>query len=225
MSRVQPNQEMLNNDHILKRILIALGLALLALLQACDSKKEVQLNQVERYELEVLDSVSIDRLSEVVLMDYNEQTEELLLHDKQTNEILVVGKEGQLISSFNPFVEGPDHVGSQGYGWNFFEKDKIIGYGQVHFHLLTKAGKRLKRLTYPAQVTSWWILDYNPKMLFTFEYQNSTRVLAFVPGVMGAHILNLRPIKTLWIWFIQWILPVQPHRQFFKNRRIVFIEP
>ncbi len=161
------------------------SIVFLALLQGCTSNNSSVSKQAKVFSLTLEDSITFDRLSEVELQDYNENTGELLLHDAQTSEILIINTQGELVSSFDPFTEGPNYVSDQTYGWNFYGEDQILAYGQVHFHRLSKKGQRIQRLEYPVEVSSWWTLDYNPRMLFTFDDNNESKIVAFIPGVTG----------------------------------------
>lgn len=164
--------------------LFVLIVVVTSLLAGCNHKQNQEVAKTNKYKLEVIDSVSVSRLSTLILLDYQESTEELLLFDTQLREILLVDQYGKILSTFNPFMEGPNYMGDESFGWNFYGDDKILGFGRNFFHIFSKEGKRLNRYNYPTEATSWWLLDYNPKMIFTYPRANHTETLAVITGAI-----------------------------------------
>lgn len=133
------------------------------------------------YTTEVIDSISFNRLSEVKLLDYNDKTRELLVSDEQTREVFILNEEGEIVSLFQPHVEGPNYVEDNNFGWIFFGDNELVAYGRVYFHRLSKEGERLDRMEYPVKPRGWTWFDYNPQMLESFNGS----LLAMIPGVKG----------------------------------------
>lgn len=172
----------MKNKHTL---ILFIVLAILFAGSCSTSKEEMGVPQTRNYKAIVADSVVFEWLSELDLLDYNEETEELLLLDKTSNEVLIINEEGELLSQFNPHIEGPNYVGDYDFGWIFYGNDYLICYGTYYFHLLDKEGKRVKRFPYPVETNGLWMLDYNPRMLFDYEYQGDDKFVAFITAPQG----------------------------------------
>ncbi len=137
------------------------------------------------YKAEIVDSVVFERFSPVNIEAINDGTNELLLFDEQQRQMLVIDEEGNLISSFNPFIEGPNYMGDRSTGWTFYGQDQIIGFGYTHFYIFSKAGKRLQRMPYPVDVGGWLTMDYSPKRVIEYEQNGKKGAVALIPGERG----------------------------------------
>lgn len=171
-------------------LLLAYSTILFGLSTSCHQSGNPEAFETGHYQLEVIDSVMLPRLSEIKLVDYSETSAELLLMDKQTREMLVIDEEGTLLSTFQPHVEGPNYVGDWTNGWTFYGHDELIAYGNVYLHLLSKEGIRKKRIPYPIHASSTWSLDHNPKMIHNYKHDETENILVIVPGASGP------PFKT-----------------------------
>lgn len=164
------------------QIIVILLLVVASGCQTNESNTENAIDKVVTYRAEIADSVVLNRLSEVEIEAVNAETSELLLHDEQTNEMLVVDSQGAVVSTFNPFVESPDYMGNSSFGWTFYGKDKLVGFGYTHFVQYSLEGKRLKRFPYPVDVRGWVIMDFFPKRVTYYQTGTTQEVLALVPG-------------------------------------------
>lgn len=154
------------------------------------SKEEAEEFQIRSYRAIVADSVVFEWLSELDLLDYNEETEELLLLDKTSKEILIINEDGELLNKFNPHIEGPNYVGDYDFGWIFYGNDHLMCYGTYYFHLLDKEGHRVKRFPYPVETNGLWSLDYNPRMLFDYYHEGEDNFVAFITAPQGPSYQN-----------------------------------
>ncbi|MBO6760611.1 MAG: hypothetical protein JJ909_06530, partial [Roseivirga sp.] len=84
----------MKNKHTL---IIFIVLAILFAGSCSTSKEEIGVPQTRNYKAIVADSVVFEWLSELDLLDYNEEAEELLLLDKTSNEVLIINEEGELL--------------------------------------------------------------------------------------------------------------------------------
>lgn len=160
-------------------------LFLLTVICSCSSSSKRSESLVTGYTTQVVDSISFNRLSEVELLDYNDKTKELLVSDEQTREVFILNEKGEIVSSFQPYIEGPNYVENNNFGWTFFGDDELVAYGRVYFHRLSKDGTRLQRMEYPVQPRGWVMLDYNPQMIESVSPMgNENMLLAMIPGVV-----------------------------------------
>lgn len=150
--------------------------------QTSESKDKTEQAIELGYIAEIADSVVIERLSELSIEAINPETSEMLLHDQQTNEMVVIDSRGEVISTFNPFVESPDYMGNSSFGWTFYGEDKLVGFGYTHFVQYSLEGKRLKRFPYPIDVRGWVIMDFFPKRVTYYQSGSTEEVLTLIPG-------------------------------------------
>ncbi len=184
-ANLKPMFDMTQKKRLRFKFLSLLYIVLFCFFSSCSPNENYASSEIGNYKIEIVDSVSFDRLSRLEILDYHPQNQELLINDSQLREILIIDKQGELVSSFNPFVEGPLYVGDESYGWRFYGSDQLVGYGRVYFYLFTVGSEKVERLDYPAETNSWWLLDYDPKMIFTFPNQGQIETLAIIPGVVG----------------------------------------
>ncbi|NVK83935.1 MAG: hypothetical protein HWE21_06415, partial [Cytophagia bacterium] len=96
-----------------------------------------------------------------------------------------LNEKGEIVSSFQPYIEGPNYVENNNFGWTFFGDDELVAYGRVYFHRLSKDGTRLQRMEYPVQPRGWVMLEYNPQMIESVSPMgNENMLLAMIPGVV-----------------------------------------
>ena len=152
---------------------------------ACSGNQESTNEGLKSYTTQVVDSVMFNRLSRLRLMDYNENTEELLLEDQQTREVLIVDQKGELVLAFNPHVEGPNYVGDFDFGWSFYGDEGLVCHSSYYFYQFDKQGNKVARIPYPVETQAMWLLDYDPIMIDTYTKNGKTEVLAFITEPAG----------------------------------------
>jgi len=167
-----------------KALLLLISVALILLVNSCGSKNN-EIKVIKSYKAVIEDSVMINRLSRVKLLDYNAYENELLLHDRQTREIILIDKKGEIISKFNPHVEGPSYAGDYDFGWSFYENKGLVCHSSYYFYQFDKQGNLIAKHPYPVEVSSLWLLDYDPVMIDSYTKNGEVEVLAFITGPVG----------------------------------------
>tara|TARA_A100000171_G_scaffold39794_1_gene39692 strand:+ start:478 stop:1581 length:1104 start_codon:yes stop_codon:yes gene_type:complete len=152
---------------------------------ACNGNKENSQSKIGSFKTEIVDSLVIDRLSMVELLDYQSSTGDLLFADVQSGDYLVMDKDGEVLSSFNPHIEGPNYMGNSSYGWSFYGKDELVAFGRPYFYRFSKAGKIMGRYEVPIETGGGVYLDFSHERIRAFETQRGTEVLALVLEVSG----------------------------------------
>ncbi|KYG84124.1 hypothetical protein AWW67_03155 [Roseivirga seohaensis] len=160
-------------------------LLLVLLTVSCGTSKEVTDDNVKSYITQVVDSVMVDRLSTLQLLDYNVDTKEFLVGDQQTNEVLIVNENGDLVLQFNPHVESPAYVGDYDFGWSFYGNDGLVCHSHYYLYQFDKKGNKLAKIPYPVEARSIWWLDRDPTMVDSYTINGSTEVLAFITEPAG----------------------------------------
>lgn len=149
-------------------------------MMACSGNEENSQSKIRSFKTEIVDSLVIDRLSVLELLDYQSSTGDLLFADTQSGDYLVMDKDGEVLSSFNPHIEGPNYMGNSSYGWSFYGKDELAAYGHAYFYRFSKAGEILGRYEPPIEAGGGIILDFKPQRIKAFETQRGTEVLAMI---------------------------------------------
>ncbi|WP_157608480.1 hypothetical protein [Roseivirga seohaensis] len=149
-------------------------------MMACSGNEEKSESKIGSFKAEIVDSLVIDRLSVLELLDYQSSTGDLLFADTQSGDYLVMDKDGEVLSSFNPHIEGPNYMGNSSYGWSFYGKDELAAYGHAYFYRFSKAGEILGRYEPPIEAGGGIILDFKPQRIKAFETQRGTEVLAMI---------------------------------------------
>ncbi|MBO3698861.1 DUF4221 family protein [Roseivirga sp. E12] len=172
------------NKHI-KGISASLLLILLAVSCGGSAEKSENEHQVQDYITYVADSLSFDYLPEVLLMDYSEETEELILIDRKSREVLIIDNQGAIVSKFNPHIEGPGYVGNFDHGW-IFHGENLVCFSNYYFYEITKEGEYIARHKYPVEVNGIWSLDYLPEMSISYKSpEGDPMFLAFITEPAG----------------------------------------
>ncbi|WP_323755689.1 hypothetical protein [Roseivirga sp.] len=152
---------------------------------ACSGNKENSESKIGSFKTEIVDSLVIDRLSMVELLDYQNSTGDLLFVDYQAGDYFVTNKKGETTSSFTPHIEGPNYMGNSSYGWSFYGKDELAAFGNPYFYRFSKAGKIMGRYEVPIETGGGVYLDFSQERIRAFETQRGTEVLALVLEVSG----------------------------------------
>jgi len=155
-------------------------LSLLLLLLISCGTKTTEVKELKTYSAVIVDSLSVDRLSGLRMLDYNDENQEFLIQDDQLGQIIVMDKKGEVLSSFAPFTQGPNYIGNNSYGWSFYGNDEIVAYGVVYFYRLSKKGEIQQRLKYPAERYGGIILDYFPQRIKAFQVDGNTEVMTLL---------------------------------------------
>lgn len=128
----------------------------------------------------VLDSLTFSHLSEVELLDYSEVSDELMLKDKLSGEVIIIDNDGEVVSKFNPHIEGPSYVGNSDHGWVFHGDDGLVCFSNYYFYHLKKDGEMITKHKYPVEVRGIWMLDYSPEMMLSYSNGDEDYFVPFI---------------------------------------------
>ncbi|TXE02662.1 hypothetical protein [Algoriphagus aquimarinus] len=90
-----------------------LPVLLFAVLVACSDKTQEKLSDVYVPELVITDSLVIDHLTELGMIDVKEDHSEFLFFDWKTNELIRVDNSGEIILKANRSEDGKDSYKTQ----------------------------------------------------------------------------------------------------------------
>ncbi|MFT7055451.1 MAG: hypothetical protein ACJAR3_001079 [Roseivirga sp.] len=144
---------------------------------SCNQNEEEKVQaEIRSYSAEIVDSLVINRLSVVELLDYQSSAGEFLIFDTQTGEHLIMNEKAEILSSFNPYLQGPSYMGFS-YGWSFYGQDELVAYGQSYYYRYSKSGEILGKYEPPIDKGGGVQLDYSPQRIRAFETERGTEVL------------------------------------------------
>jgi hypothetical protein len=118
---------------------------------SCGEKTESE-SARKRFSLEITDSVQVDYLGEMMLMDYDPKADKYLLATESYNEYLEVNDRGEILNQHKFREEGVDAV-SRPLGLGYFKGDVTVfnpPKGYYRFQDSTKVGEI--SISYPFQV-------------------------------------------------------------------------
>ncbi|WPR73923.1 hypothetical protein [Algoriphagus sp. NG3] len=156
-------------------------------------------NPIQELQFEVYDSLMVEVLEEVVLLDYQDEVDQYLLKERRGNNVLLVDGKGKLIKEVELIGEGPNQIQFALEG-RFLGKDRFI-FKEISetmdFHVFDLDFKKIERIKGPAEgfgagifisffrqtFTSW---SEDGKLFILGEEVNSYNPGDVDPGKIGA---------------------------------------
>ncbi|WP_439488770.1 hypothetical protein [Algoriphagus sp.] len=110
-------------------------------------------NPIQELQFEVYDSLMVEVLEEVVLLDYQDEVDQYLLKERRGNNVLLVDGKGKLIKEVELIGEGPNQI-------QFALEGRFLGKGRfifkeisetMDFHVFDLDFKKIERIKGPAE--------------------------------------------------------------------------
>lgn len=114
----------------LRKMVYFLSFALFLLCQ-CQSPKKTEIDFMP--EFVVTDSLIIDYLGQLNMVDFKEDRSEYLLYDGQRKEFVRIDKEGNLLQSKNLAEDSKDQFGTYYFSINYLPNGQLLFVGFNHF--------------------------------------------------------------------------------------------
>lgn len=160
-------------------LLIFLGLS------ACNGENETEgeakLNEV--FSLEIVDSLQIDYLGQIYLLDRNSK-DQYLLQDRQRNSYMVADAKGQIIHEFIITEDDRDYPGISFESPSFYKDDLIVFNAQKGLHFFDFDGK-LQSKTDEALESNVYISRMGVKAIFEVTWGDKEYLLTNRLSFMG----------------------------------------
>ena len=158
---------------------ISLFLPLLFLLIiSCDSNSGSDSDKVAiaTYELAIVDSIEVDFMEEIHLLDYDPEREIFLGYNRRSGDYLEFDMLGEILSQVNLLGDGPnDHGGAGSFQVNY------LGEGKIGV----------------ANSSKYYIYDKDWKLIETIDYQPMENAILISAGGSMAYLTNSRPQSKL----------------------------
>tara|TARA_R110002020_G_scaffold385819_1_gene596699 strand:- start:531 stop:1688 length:1158 start_codon:yes stop_codon:yes gene_type:complete len=159
---------------------IAAGLLAIVLI-SCEGSS-VKVKEPTNFSFEITDSVQVDFLGEMMLMDYDSRQEKYLLSSNDFDEYLEVGESGEILNHTKLTPDGLDAVASV-LGFGYLDGDVTV-LSETGKYLQFRESKKVNEITVPYSFQPY---TFYPK-LGVFNYNGKT----FYPKPMSSSS-NLSP--------------------------------
>ncbi|WP_192346035.1 hypothetical protein [Algoriphagus sp. Y33] len=146
------------------------------------SKKEsttASLDPIRELQFEVVDSIMVDVLEDLVILDYQEELDQFMMKERRGGKVLLVSGEGDVIGEVELAGEGPNQVSMILEG-RFLGKDRFVFKeisANMDFHLFDRDFQKIEKIKGPAiglnaifisffrQTFTAWVEDENDVIL------------------------------------------------------------
>tara|TARA_R110002020_G_scaffold239229_3_gene451781 strand:- start:376 stop:1515 length:1140 start_codon:yes stop_codon:yes gene_type:complete len=117
---------------------------------SCSEERTEDPNILPAYEFELIDSIQINHLGSLELLDVHVEKELYLFSTENDNHLFLTNKSGEIVSKFDEPVDSPKAFGNGTGSGIFFENQIVImGYNQFAVYDLEFNFKHGFKLTYP----------------------------------------------------------------------------
>ncbi len=173
-----------NQNKRISILALALGLFLFT---SCSSDEPGQENttSTDTYSLEIIDSLQIDYLGQIYLLDKNDRGE-FLLQDLQRKSFMIADPSGQIIHEFIMNEDERDYPGISFESPAFYKNDLIVFNAQKGLHFFDFEG-RLQSKTDEALESNVYISRVGTKAIFEVKWGGKERLLTNRLGFMGGN--------------------------------------
>ena len=125
------------------------------LLFSCSEKssESIKIDPNQELQFEVYDSIMVDVLENVVLLDYQADLDQYLVKEQRGEKVLLVDGKGEIIKDVKLVGEGPNQIQFLLEG-RFLGKDRFLFKeisGTMDFHVFDKDFQKLEKINGPAE--------------------------------------------------------------------------
>ncbi|MDR7129385.1 hypothetical protein J2X69_001722 [Algoriphagus sp. 4150] len=193
---------------MIKSILFVFIALISVTLFSCSKEESTttSLDPIRELQFEVVDSIMVDVMEDLVILDYQEKLDQFLMKERRGGKIFLVNGNGEMIGEVELAGEGPNQV-SMIWEGRFLGKDRFIFKeisATMDFHIFDRDFKKLKKINGPAiglnaifisffrQTFTAWVEEGNDFILG--EEVNSYNPADVEPDKIGGDFYNL--VKT-----------------------------
>ncbi len=141
---------------------------------SCSSSNDnsVEENAISTYELAKVDSIIVNFMEEIHLLDYDTERDIFLGYNQRSGDYIEFDREGEILNQVNLLGDGPnDHGGTGSYQVNY------LGDGKIGV----------------AGVGRYYIYDQNWQLIDKIDYQPMKGAYIIMAGGSIAYLTNSRP--------------------------------
>ncbi len=169
-------------------LVVIFALAHLVLV-SCSKKETVDTDPLAEVKLEVYDSVIVDVLQELMILDYNSSSDSYLMIDRKGSKLMLVNGQGEVLATPDIIGEGPDQLQMLWEG-RFMGKDQYIFKtlsNNMDLYVFDRDFKRVKLVPGPAVGLNALFISFYRQTFNVFEEGGKTYLLgeevnAYNPG-------------------------------------------
>ena len=200
-------------------------------LYSCSTERTNKGGVLPDYEFEIVDSLQIDLLESLYLMDIHVEKELFLLSTENDNRLFLADKSGKIIATFDEPADSPTAFG-KGTGSGIFMDDQIIimGYQQFAIYDLQFNFQKRFRLTYPGSD----IFYRNNDNLKQIVLKGKPMLLAYTGGPQSGVPSNQPEYYSEYNAFdiidvdsgtFKPVVPFHPKSRFLSGKAFEYIQP
>jgi hypothetical protein len=121
---------------------------------SCSEKESTSspIDPIKELQFEVYDSITVDVLDDLVLLDYQEELDQYMMREKRGGNVFLVNGKGTILDSAQLVGEGPDQLPFFLEG-RFLGKDRFVFKEMsptMDFHVFDRDFKKIEKLNGPA---------------------------------------------------------------------------
>ena len=136
-----------------KNILVAVILAFI--ISACNTSEEVKNEQqgaINDWNLEIIDSVQIDYLGNLLLIDISAKWNRMVFYDNTRNSLVASDLEGNMVAEFSKTPDEPGGWNATGpMGASYISANEIAVQDRARINILNESGEYLRSIENPFQ--------------------------------------------------------------------------
>ena len=148
---------------------------------SCSSKTEEISNRDFSYELEIVDSLMIDFLGNPQLLSVDSENDHFLFSGAEFNELILVNREGEIVSEFKKPMDSPDSYGQFPLGGSVY-KDQIAITGMNKMNLYDLDFNLKKSIKQPYSNNFIYMLFIGYDHLQPIEIDGKIKYVAYIMG-------------------------------------------
>ena len=146
---------------------------------SCSQESTDASGVLPEYEFTTIDSMQVDHLGSLILLDIHEEKELFLFSSGDDNNLILTDKSGEIISTFNEPGDSPTAIGSH-TGAGTFLGDRIVMMGRTRFAVYDLEFNFLNGFKMPYSPSGMFYLSFDHLQPVIQDGKN--KLLAFTGG-------------------------------------------
>ncbi|AKP51350.1 hypothetical protein CA2015_1923 [Cyclobacterium amurskyense] len=126
----------------------------LSILFFCQCQTKIESEGEIMPEFVITDSLFIDYLGQLNMVDFKEDQSEYLLYDRQRKEFVRVNNKGNILQTKNLSIDGKDYFGTQYFSINYLPNNQLLFVGSGHFFWYDRELNLIEKKEIPFNIKS-----------------------------------------------------------------------
>lgn len=132
-------------------IIKAIELIIIFTIFSCNNTNQTKYSTTDnkKFKFEIIDSILVDNLEKLFIMDAAENFDEFLALNQKTDEVLIFNKKGKIINTFQNHKDTPEAINNIFSMSLLNNKDILIGGNQLNLGIYNRNGKQKLKIKLP----------------------------------------------------------------------------